>query len=113
MEIDYTELGIRVRHRRHEVGYTQEHLAEVIGISPQYLAEIENSRKKVSLTVLANLAERLDLSIDELIYGEERIMAKRYLADFSILLEDCSPAEGRVLYEAGKALKKVLVSNRY
>ncbi|MCR4762889.1 MAG: helix-turn-helix domain-containing protein [Lachnospiraceae bacterium] len=113
MEIDFKELGQRIKQRRREIGFTQKLLAELVGISPQYLGEIENSRKQVSLTVLVNLSERLELSIDELLYGEERVSGNRYLNDFAVLLSDCSPSEGQVLYEAGKALKKVLMSHRY
>lgn len=49
-------------------GYTQEHLSELAGISTSFYANLEGGKKGVSIFVLYNLAEILDVSVDSLIY---------------------------------------------
>lgn len=60
------ELGTRVRERRAELGLTQGELADVAGVSPRFLSELENGKQTAQLAgiqrVLAALG--LDLYLD-------------------------------------------------
>jgi y4mF family transcriptional regulator len=60
------ELGARVRERRAELGLTQGELADVAGVSPRFLSELENGKQTAQLAgiqrVLAALG--LDLYLD-------------------------------------------------
>jgi HTH-type transcriptional regulator/antitoxin HipB len=60
------ELGARVRTRRVELGLTQGELADVAGVSPRFLSELENGKQTAQLAgiqrVLAALG--LDLYLD-------------------------------------------------
>lgn len=49
---------------------TQEYLAEIVGISPQYLSKIENGNysKSVSFSVLMRIAEKLNVKIEKLVH---------------------------------------------
>ena len=93
MQVDYKEIGKRVRKGRKENGFAQEELAELVNISAQYLSEVENHRKQISLTVLARISGVLGVTMDELLNGTRRIGDSSYCRDFNMLLEDCSSYE--------------------
>ena len=65
--LDYKEIGNRIRLYRKKTGYTQEQLALSICSSAAYISYIERAIKKPSLQKLAQIAEVLDVSVDELI----------------------------------------------
>ncbi len=65
----YKMIGAKIVYYRKIRGMTQENLAELVGISPQYLSKIENGyyHKSVSLSVLMRIAQKLDVDIIELL----------------------------------------------
>jgi len=56
-----------VRAERARKKYSQEKLAELANITPEYLARIEKEKYSPSLVVIANLAMALDVTADKLI----------------------------------------------
>ncbi len=60
-------IGKRVQKRRNEIGYTQEKLAETIGISRAYMGFIEQGRNAPSLEVLQKIAKALKISPKDLL----------------------------------------------
>ena len=56
-----------VRAERARKQYSQEKLAEMAGITPEYLARIEKEKYSPSLIVIANLAIALNVTVDKLI----------------------------------------------
>ena len=56
-----------VRAERARKAYSQEKLAELANITPEYLARIEKEKYSPSLVVIANLAIALNVSVDKLI----------------------------------------------
>lgn len=63
---DWTAFGIEVRRRRLGIGLTQEALAHEIGISSNYLSDIERGRRNISINLLFELAAGLQASFEEL-----------------------------------------------
>lgn len=59
-------LGKKIQRRRKEVGYTQEELADKIGVSRAYMGYIEQGRNAPSLEVLEKIAKHLKLSLSGL-----------------------------------------------
>lgn len=51
---------------RMERGYTQEQLSELVGISTSFYANLERSKKGVSIFVLRDLVDTLGVSVDSL-----------------------------------------------
>ena len=70
LNLDYVEMGGRIRHLRREQGMTQEVLAERCGISVPFLGHIERGTRKMSLETLAGIPGALTVSADELLFGE-------------------------------------------
>lgn len=61
-------LGDAIRAARMKKGYTQEAFAEMLDITPVHLANIEGSRRKPSVPLLFRMMERLDFSVDALVF---------------------------------------------
>ena len=67
--INYRELGGRIRIKRRENGYTQEKLAEICDISTGFLGHIENGTRTPSLETLYNIACALHSGIDYFLFS--------------------------------------------
>ncbi len=67
IDLDKELLGGQIKRIRKEKGLTQEKLSETVGITPNYLGEIERGVKTPCADVLARLAEALDVSVDYLL----------------------------------------------
>ena len=56
------EFAKKVRHRRYEIGLTQEELAEKANFHVNFVGGIERSTRNPSLTSIVSLAEALEVS---------------------------------------------------
>ncbi len=63
-------IGEKVRDKREAFNLTQRELAEVIGITPQHLSLVEQDKKTPSVALLTKMAQKLGVSIDYLVFGE-------------------------------------------
>ena len=68
--IDYKELGKRIRAERRRQDLTQEKLAEMAEISDSFIGHIERGGRTLSIETLAKLANVLNLSVEYIIFGE-------------------------------------------
>lgn len=64
-------IGERIAYTRKLHGFTQEKLAELSDISIQFLSDIENNKKNMTVTTLKHIAESLNVTTDYIIYGIE------------------------------------------
>ena len=71
--MDYIALGKRVRTSRLQLRWTQEMLAERVGISVSFLGHIERGSRKASLETLVSLANSLNVGVDYLLRDSLRI----------------------------------------
>ncbi|MEE0516961.1 MAG: helix-turn-helix transcriptional regulator, partial [Anaerovoracaceae bacterium] len=62
--LDQREMGRRVRSRREAKNLSREQLAEKLGVSPQFVADIEYGNKGVSIKRLYLLCQVLDVTAD-------------------------------------------------
>lgn len=69
-QLDYHEMGKRIRARREFMKMNRETLAEKLDVSPQFIADIEYGNKGVSLKRLYRLCQVLGTSADYILAGE-------------------------------------------
>ena len=62
--------GHRLRTYRKEKGLTIEKLVEQVGLSPNYLGDVERGKKLPSMATFIRLVNVLDISADELLKDE-------------------------------------------
>jgi transcriptional regulator with XRE-family HTH domain len=73
----FREMGARISLARKALQLTQQQLAEQLGIAQRTMAHYEGGRLKVSASLLPQLAQILNLSLDELLGLPARRTAKR------------------------------------
>lgn len=82
-----TPLAFWRKHRR----FTQADMAQEIGVSQPYLAQLENGQREGSVSVYQRLARRLGVSVDELLPDEPAVATDRL-----------RPAEAGESHDAGR-----------
>ena len=68
-ELNYIEIGKRIKLKRKEMNLTQEKLSEIIDVSPSYISEIERGASICSLATITNICTVLQTSLDYLVFG--------------------------------------------
>lgn len=78
--MEQQSMGKRIMQLRKEKGYTQEQLAEMMGVSAQAVSKWENDVSCPDISILPQLAEKLGVSTDELL-GVKPIEPKVVIVD--------------------------------
>ncbi|RCX18418.1 DNA-binding XRE family transcriptional regulator [Anaerobacterium chartisolvens] len=65
----YKEMSSRIKKRRKELGFTQEQVCEMLGISYSSYSKIENAFQKPSLGTIVKISLLMKISIDYLVFG--------------------------------------------
>lgn len=110
-DIDYVLIGKRVKETRKQLKVSQATLAEMTGLSVTYISHIETAYKKASLTSLVSIANAAGISIDELLYGNQKHYVADYHLDAAFLIESCHPAEKRFVYLLIESVIAILKDN--
>lgn len=85
--LDYHSIGKRIRLYRKRCGFTQEELGLSIDTSGPYISNIERAVKKPSLENLADIAEALGVTLNDLVSPETENDYKKGLES---LVRHCS-----------------------
>ncbi len=70
MELDLNKLGKKIKIMRIMLDLTQRELSEKADIAEKYLSQIENGNVNCSITMMYNLANALNVSLDYLFEGQ-------------------------------------------
>lgn len=108
IELDYVDIGRRIRAERRRQNMTQEALAELAELSPTSVSHIEWGATKLSLPTLVRLSNALLISADTLLCGSLAESKGIYIDELADLLKDCDRTEIRVITEMVKSLKESL-----
>ena len=106
MDINYIDIGNRIRAKRLKKNLTQEKLAEMSSMSLQHMNGIENGKTKFSCGSIVRIANALEISIDELLCGSLTHCKPLIQNEFAELLSDCSHEEAMLILDTVKAMKK-------
>lgn len=99
------DLGLRIRQCRKAKKMTREQLAEKVDISSHYLYEIERGSKSVSVSILSDLAQELQTSLDYLVFGALPTQYDYIITDeLNELLLDLNTGQRHSLYHIVKSL---------
>ena len=108
MELDYTIIGTRIKEARRAKHWTQAKLAEISGVEPSYISHIERAVTKLSLPTLMSIANALNVSLEELVYGNLVKSAHVSIDLIDKLLQDCTPEELKAQAQVIQTTKNVL-----
>jgi len=66
------EIAARLRSTRESSDYTQENFAEVLGVSASAYKKVEEGENRISLAILRELRQKLNVSADYILYGDNQ-----------------------------------------
>ncbi len=69
--LDCRALGKEIKRRRKAKGWTQEHLAQLVDLTPRSIMYIENRGQHTSLNAFYKLVTLFDISVDEFFYPDK------------------------------------------
>ena len=111
-ELNFTLIGKRIKELRRSKKISQIKLAEFADVSETYISYIESGKKKASLSTLVSIANVLDVTMDELLAGNQSIKRLEYQTEIDEIIAGCTRYEQRVLFEMLLSLRISLRENR-
>ena len=109
--MNYFEIGQRIRKYRKATGFSQEEMAEKIGISVTHMSHIETGNTKLSLSVLVRTAEVLQVSTDALLFDNTAATKNTILDEITKNLSDCNASQLMIISDIVKSACTAL--NKY
>ena len=101
--MDYYIIGQRIRKFRKAHSFSQEDLAEKIGISTTHMSHIETGNTKLSLAVLVKIALALEVNTDNILFDQPSINKSNLTNQIIELLDRCSPKELIIIFDVIQA----------
>ena len=111
MKVDYVLLGERIKFWRQHRNFTQEKLAEKVELTPGFISLIETGKKRASLETLLFISKELEITLNDLLVGNQITEPNDYNVEFAELISDLNESERNLLFEISKAMCNVLKRN--
>lgn len=108
MDLNYLDIGQRIKKQRLSKNMTQDKLAEQANLSTPHMSHIETGNTKVSLPTLVRLANALSCTVDEFLCDSLVHARAEFEQELSRELADCDDEEIRIITDIVKATKKSL-----
>ncbi len=104
MNIDYAQIGTRIKQARSSRKMTQEQLAEGLGVSVGYVSQVERGKTKISLDLLAAIATQLGCEIAYLVDGSSANQYNYLSSDFDNIFSSLTPEKKKTLLKIARVL---------
>jgi transcriptional regulator with XRE-family HTH domain len=111
MQIDYKDIGARIRIERMKQKISQEKLAEMVGVGSTHISHIETGNTKMSIKTFIAIINALNLSSDELLRNHLQKAKHVFEGELAEIIGDCTDDEARIIADTAKALKLSLRLN--
>ena len=111
MEINYCDIGKRIRDVRVANAMTQEKLAEMACLSIAHVSHIETGNTKLSLPTIIKIANALSVSVDMFLCDNLIHSKDIYANEITQLAVDCNEKEIRIISEIVKTTKTAIRKN--
>ena len=105
--MNYYAIGQQIRKYRKAHGLSQEQLAEMVNISTTHMSHIETGNTKLSLSVLVDIANAMDVHTDDLL-ERSFYSTGNAVEEIAAMLESCSPQEAKAVVDIVKATKQAI-----
>ena len=110
-DLNFT-IGKRIKDVRHHIGLTQSALAELTDLSVPYISYIECGKKIPSMKSLIKIVDALGITVNEVLYGQQKSDNTAYQTDMDLILSDCSDNMKQIIYEIVRFFVKIMNDNR-
>lgn len=108
MDLNLYMIGEHIKHYREAKDLSQEQLAEILDISVRHLSAIETGARGISLNLLIDAANALDVSSDDLLTDNLQHSTSVIATEWYELMHDCSANGKAILLGMLKHLKALL-----
>lgn len=96
-------IGKRIKAAREKRGYTQEQLAEIVGLSPMHISVIERGVKPPKLDTFVRIANALGVSANELLQDDLENTGGTVSTEISKLVQELPKQEQQLIAHCIKA----------
>lgn len=80
-KLNINDIGTRIRLEREKLGLSREKFAELTGLSPFYIGQLERGERKMSLDTLDSISSSLNISTDYLLHGYTHYMENIFISE--------------------------------
>ena len=105
------DIGARIRTAREEQGWTQDQLAEAVGVSRSAVAQWETGRAGQVTTNLTRVAAALGVGVEHLMYGRGKLAPREPNTSDELailrLYRECTPEDRQLLLRTARRLAKL------
>ena len=106
MKLNYTHIGQTIKSYRKNKHITQKELSKLINKSVTHISKIEQGQSKASLQTIVDIANTLEITVDEILKGSIiKTAQKEMIKEYEEIFKNCSFAEQKFLIENLKFAK--------
>lgn len=91
--INAKAIGQKLKDERKRLGFTQEQVAEVIGISPAFVGHIERAERSMSLDTLIHFCNLYRITMDYLLSDTLQLQQNNTLEQINSMLQSKTEAQ--------------------
>ena len=103
-EVDFAFIGQRIKEVRNEKHLTQEYLANVTGVNVSHISNIETNKVKISLTLLINICNALNVTMDYMLENEYHTPTSTTKKELFNTIKDMDTSKLETLLRIAKVL---------
>ena len=106
MKLNYTNIGQTIKSYRKNKHITQKELSKLINKSVTHISKIEQGQSKASLQTIVDIANTLEITVDEILKGSIiKTAQNEMIKEYEEIFKNCSFAEQKFLIENLKFAK--------
>ena len=105
MDINYEQIGSKIRNYRELKGLSQEELADILDVSWRFVNYLEHGERKVNVGVLVALANALSITPNDLLADYLTTSEETQISD---IFSSCNSTEKAILMDMLKHMKSLL-----
>lgn len=108
MNVNYKQIGARIRNARLEKGFTQEQVAEKLDVGVTHISHIETGNTIPSMKLFIGIVNLLEISADSLLCDNLSKAKDTFTGELMQATSDCNEEEIRIIVDMAKQLKTSL-----
>lgn len=108
MEINYSDIGNRIRRERKRQNLSQQYLAELSDLSPTNISHIERGATKLSLPSLISISNALAVTPNDLLSDSIEECQELLSTELAELTKNCSQTQMKIIIELVRTTVKSL-----
>ncbi|WP_195269447.1 helix-turn-helix transcriptional regulator [Eubacterium sp. 1001713B170207_170306_E7] len=104
--INYKDIGNRIKKQRKKLKITQEQMSADINITIPFLSKIENGKTNFSLDILAEIADYLKIDVSYILSGAISTTPNYLLPQLTEEYVKMTPSQKELLLDIAKSINK-------